>query len=87
MYIAPIVLRIGYIGETRIRFFELSKGQYRGKTFMNDEEKLEMYGMYRDTKIFDDMWGADYRHLNDRNKNKWDPEEYYKLVSKIHNKR
>ena len=44
MYIAPIVLIIGYIGETRIRFFELSKGQYRGKTFMNDEEKSYIAG-------------------------------------------
>ena len=44
MYIAPIVLIIGYIGETRIRFFELSKGQYRGKTFVNDEEKSYIAG-------------------------------------------
>ena len=44
MYIAPIVLIIGYIGETRIRFSELSKGRYRGKTFMNDEEKSYIAG-------------------------------------------
>jgi hypothetical protein len=44
MYIASIVLNLTKIGETLFRHIERSKGQYRGKMSMKNEEKAYIAG-------------------------------------------
>jgi hypothetical protein len=44
MYIASATLILTNIGETRLGHIERSKGQYRGKTFLQNEEKAYIAG-------------------------------------------